>query len=564
MPNPQKQVSQYLQQGKSHEEIYKILLEEGFKVPQIQEALKNVSTSTTDNKVKTSTSFAKSHTISVIVFSGSFLVGLGILSFIAANWQGMSKALKVFLIIFGLISSYSLGWYLIQKTKYKKAGNALIFLGILIFGAGLSLIYQIFNLKTSTSLTYLLWFLGILVLAYALDFAWLYAWLLFAGFSTFFGTLFSSVLPFFSFQANQGIDFLNTLGLALLLFASFGCLYFVNNFSFSLNSFKSSIKEGRGLKRLTIRKELFLLLSFLFFSEFLFNLNSLLGDVFTTHHLVLFLVLLGFFVSYYFNSAIMVFLSLTGFLAWWNYQSYIWFSSPRYDRYTLGTHVGSFILLLLYYVLGRFHQNTIYKRFSQLYVLISLVGVTFSLFVLSTREGLFYLRAFAVNNDSLLSVPPLAFLIFLFSFLLIFVSIYSLSLKRISKYEVLAVITFFIVSWLVLLIFPLIGVPKGGYQFGYSNAPLRELLLFWVILFNILLFLEIIGLIFLGYMRKSVIYINFGAVLLFILIIFKYFDWFFSFLDKSVFFIGAGLLLLGLGAFMEKGRRLVIKEIKNN
>jgi len=46
------------------------------------------------------------------------------------------------------------------------------------------------------------------------------------------------------------------------------------------------------------------------------------------------------------------------------------------------------------------------------------------------------------------------------------------------------------------------------------------------------------------------------------LIFVKYFDWFFTFLDKSVFFISAGVLLFVVGWLMEKGRRYMLAEIE--
>jgi len=43
--------------------------------------------------------------------------------------------------------------------------------------------------------------------------------------------------------------------------------------------------------------------------------------------------------------------------------------------------------------------------------------------------------------------------------------------------------------------------------------------------------------------------------------IFQYFNYF-KFLNKSLFFLGGGILLFVLGYFMEKGRRKYIEKIK--
>ena len=77
-----------------------------------------------------------------------------------------------------------------------------------------------------------------------------------------------------------------------------------------------------------------------------------------------------------------------------------------------------------------------------------------------------------------------------------------------------------------------------------------------------MLFSEIVGIIFLGYFNNKNFFINLGIVFMSILIFVKYFDWFFAFLDKSIFFIGAGTLLFVVGWFMEKGRRYMLSAIK--
>jgi uncharacterized membrane protein len=41
----------------------------------------------------------------------------------------------------------------------------------------------------------------------------------------------------------------------------------------------------------------------------------------------------------------------------------------------------------------------------------------------------------------------------------------------------------------------------------------------------------------------------------------KYFDWFFKFMDKSVFFIVAGIMLFAIGWAMERGRRYLAQTI---
>ena len=76
--------------------------------------------------------------------------------------------------------------------------------------------------------------------------------------------------------------------------------------------------------------------------------------------------------------------------------------------------------------------------------------------------------------------------------------------------------------------------------------------------FNIFLLIHLVVMLFTGYLKKKDWFINLGSFSLFVFIIVKYFDWAFDFLDKSIFFISAGILLLVLGWFMEKGRRYML------
>lgn len=104
--------------------------------------------------------------VKVVLAIGALLVGLGILSFIASNWDVMGKLLK-FSVIVGLYAAVNGAGYVLME-KYPKTGRSLIYLGVLVYGAGIFLIGQIFNLGGNFSNAFLFWGIGILPLA------WLY------------------------------------------------------------------------------------------------------------------------------------------------------------------------------------------------------------------------------------------------------------------------------------------------------------------------------------------------------------------------------------------------------
>lgn len=101
--------------------------------------------------------------IKVVVTIGAVLVGLGVLSFIASNWDGMGKIVKLG-IIFIAFAGVNAASYA-TSTNYPKTGKSLIYLGSLVYGAGIFLIGQIFNFGGDFTTAFLLWSLGIVPLA---------------------------------------------------------------------------------------------------------------------------------------------------------------------------------------------------------------------------------------------------------------------------------------------------------------------------------------------------------------------------------------------------------------
>jgi len=98
--------------------------------------------------------------IRVILLLGSLLIGLGILSFIASNWQEMSKLLKFALILVSFLG-FNLASYRLYPT-YPKVARSFIYIGIFIYGAGIFLIGQMFNFGGHFSSAFMFWALGVL------------------------------------------------------------------------------------------------------------------------------------------------------------------------------------------------------------------------------------------------------------------------------------------------------------------------------------------------------------------------------------------------------------------
>ena len=97
---------------------------------------------------------------------GAVLVGLGVITFFAANWNDISRGVKLGSLIAGVLLSYGSGYLLWQRLGYTAVGLALVLLGCIIFGAAIHLIGQIYNLPVDHPNLTAFWFLGVLPLAY--------------------------------------------------------------------------------------------------------------------------------------------------------------------------------------------------------------------------------------------------------------------------------------------------------------------------------------------------------------------------------------------------------------
>jgi uncharacterized membrane protein len=116
--------------------------------------------------------------------------------------------------------------------------------------------------------------------------------------------------------------------------------------------------------------------------------------------------------------------------------------------------------------------------------------------------------------------------------------------------------------WFISGLFLYFTIDPTPYSITGNVVTLNYFNIIWAVLFNLLVLIELLGLVLTGYLNQQLWRINLGVFLLFILMIVKYMDWFFTFLDKSLFFISAGLLFLVVGWLMERGRRYLIASIE--
>ena len=97
---------------------------------------------------------------------GTALVGLGIITFFAANWNEIPRGVKLGALVAGVVVSYGTGYFLWQRAGFTAVGVALVLLGCIIYGAGVHLIGQIYHVPVDHPNLTAFWFLGVLPMAY--------------------------------------------------------------------------------------------------------------------------------------------------------------------------------------------------------------------------------------------------------------------------------------------------------------------------------------------------------------------------------------------------------------
>lgn len=104
-------------------------------------------------------------------------------------------------------------------------------------------------------------------------------------------------------------------------------------------------------------------------------------------------------------------------------------------------------------------------------------------------------------------------------------------------------------------VFGLVRFFPGPYQFVDDGAKLA-----FLVAANSIFLAVVIGIVLLGYVRKRPAYINIGLVFFVVFVCARYFDFFWKFLPRSIFFIVGGCILLAGGAAMERKRRMIMAE----
>ena len=107
--------------------------------------------------------------LSAVIFTiGALLLGGGLISFVAANWEIIPTPIKLALLFSALLGFHAVGFWLWHSENWRRLGHALIFCGCLVFGANIGLVAQIFHISGNWYGGFGAWALGSLVMAWAI------------------------------------------------------------------------------------------------------------------------------------------------------------------------------------------------------------------------------------------------------------------------------------------------------------------------------------------------------------------------------------------------------------
>ena len=106
--------------------------------------------------------------VGLLPLLGSILVGLSALSVVAANWQRLPTALRLGLLLGSLLAAYAGGEYFLRRGN-RRVGHGLLGLGLVLFGAGIILTSQLYQLVGYDVSGLLAWVVAGVLLSYLYD-----------------------------------------------------------------------------------------------------------------------------------------------------------------------------------------------------------------------------------------------------------------------------------------------------------------------------------------------------------------------------------------------------------
>ncbi|MCX5702590.1 MAG: DUF2157 domain-containing protein [Candidatus Omnitrophica bacterium] len=481
--------------------------------------------------------------VKVLTLIGAIFVGVGVIFFVASNWQRIPAPIKTILIMSVTIFTLYMGYlFSYQKEGFVYLGKSLLLLASLFWGGTIALIGQIYNIPTSQNwFIMLLWAFPIVPIAIFFDNAYVHilASALFLIWN-FLYTVNNSVANYyypiiiflFMLPTARKLLISRRINIIGLLVASLYCCFYKYEWLSLL------VSVGLLIYYLIQREEFVYLyassLSFIFWTITFFTVRKIHPNFYFFIPIEIILYL-----TYKDKIRENLIMCLVGLLVWLNLSIYSFCLAFGYKFNVINFIVMQSLAGMVIYIIGIISKNREYV-FSEIYKVFGYL-VTFVCTYLLSFQAMIELRAQVGLNNVYLAVC---------SFLIGIMALLVTNEARKGYFENKAVrLELFALASALLVNLILLASPSVLTCTLAANA--------------VLVIFAIIN-IFLGVELKMSSIFTAGTVIFALFIITRYIDVGWKLKEKSLFFIVGGLIISSLGIFLEKQRRKVIERMKQN
>jgi uncharacterized membrane protein len=108
--------------------------------------------------------------VTLLLGIGCVLIGIGVLTFVSANWQQLAREWRVAILLSLFVATNLAGFYLWREPDDRKQrfGQGLLLLGALMLGSNMALMGQMFHVRGELFQLLIAWSVGVLLMAYSL------------------------------------------------------------------------------------------------------------------------------------------------------------------------------------------------------------------------------------------------------------------------------------------------------------------------------------------------------------------------------------------------------------
>lgn len=421
----------------------------------------------------------------ITAIMGVVLIGGGIIMFFAANWDGMSKLTKMLLLLGIMWTSYAAAYMFLRQPRdlEQRTGQALLGLGLILFGANIMLVAQAFHIADRAPNGIMLWALGGLA----------GAWLLRSHVVAFIGILLATLWT--SMELDSLLMLISEPAYAPWPYAVHWPFPFV----------------WAGFAWLAHRH--------------------------------------GWVSAARVSVAVMVwwlwmtFSNLLGFGFWDNYNY------ATGERIIFGSRL-SFLLMASLFMLGRLAEQFPLTRVAALTLRNAALLGGLSFLYMSTTRSAFNL---ANRTGEVVTTPEAAG-----TALALLAAVLALIWRENRQTSEAGGGALPKLAHVTLALCALYAAGLVTWNFSDEGVALTL-----YVVFNALFLLAMAGLVQGGFMTGNRTAVNLGLFFFTVWILALYFDTFFGLMDRSIFFVGAGILLLGGGYLLQRQRRKLMARMKD-